>query len=219
MTQIEQVNIPILLPKRGKGHQEVMASFSVSTSRSIDPLTFISVINAYANKTCVASDMVSMSKNFAKTLDLDDVEVKVIFSYILDRVSSRLSSTFFSLPCFYERSIGSTASNLSMGVTLPIQTLVGKPISSTLTLRIDYPSNIFFEDMVDRVYKVLGAVLCPVTDKDSPLQGPCYFPEDALKMISDACKEKKLGRGGWAKIEATDIYHMYKLVYTKKWGK
>jgi hypothetical protein len=218
MTQIEQVQIPILLPKRGKGHQEVMASFSVLTSKPIDPLTFIPIINTYANKTCIIVDTVDMSKRFLKTLSLDDVFISISFAYMLDRVSSQLSPTFFSLPCFYERSVGfSDKNSIAIGVKLPMQAFLGKPISSSLTVKIEHPSNVFFEDIVDRVYKTLGAVLCPAVETKSLDQNPCYTPEETLKKLRGVFKEKKLGKGGSLQVETMDLYHMYKLTYTTSW--
>ena len=223
MIQIEHIQIPVLLPKRGKGHQEILASFCISTSRSINPLDLVPFITSCSYKTCMVSDIVDLSRVIVKELHLEDINIQATFSYILDRVSPGLSPTFFSLPCFYERQVGGQGANTSwLGVTVPIQTNLGKPLASSLTLQIEHPQKIFFEDMVDRIYKILGTTLQPIiSDKDVKMflssQEPCYTPEEVLALLKKECRERKYGKGGKAIIEVFDLYHIHKLTFSKSW--
>jgi hypothetical protein len=223
MVQIDNIQIPVLLPKRGKGHQEILASFSLSTTCPINPLEFVPFITSCASKTCILSDIVDLSRSLMKELHLNDIMIRTTFSYVLDRVSPDLSPTFFSLPCFYERKIPATESNTaSLGITVPIQVNIGKPVAAFLTVQIDKPRNIFVEDIVDRIYKVLGSSLQPViSNKDTDIllaaHEPCYPPSEVLNIIRDTCKERKFGAGGTATIRVSDLYQMHKLTYTKSW--
>ena len=223
MVQIENIKIPVLLPKRGKGHQEILASFAVSTNTPINPLEFVPLITSCASKTCMLSDIVDLSRSFMKELHLNDIVLRTTFSYILDRVSPALSPTFFSLPCFYERTIPALGSNTaSLGIVVPIHVNLGKPLSASLALQIERPKKIFFEDIVDHVYKSLKATLQPlISDKDVKtfidFLEPCYAPNEVLNILRDTCKQKKFGQGGVATIRVSDLYQIYKLTYSKSW--
>jgi hypothetical protein len=223
MVQIENVKIPILLPKRGKGHQEILASFAVSTNTSMNPLEFVPFITSCASKTCMLSDMVDLSRSLMKELHLNDITVRTTFSYILDRVSPNLSPTFFSLPCFYERKVPISGSNTSsLGIVVPIQVNLGKPLSASLTLQIERPKKVFFEDIVDHVYKSLRATLQPpVSGNDiktfTDFLEPCYVPNEVLNILRDTCKQRKFGQGGVATVRVSDLYQIYKLTYSKSW--
>jgi hypothetical protein len=212
-----------LLPKRGKGHQEILASFAVSTNTSINPLEFVPLITSCANKTCMLSDIVDLSRSLMKELHLNDIILRTTFSYILDRVSPELSPTFFSLPCFYERKVPVTGSNTSsLGIVVPIQVNLGKSLSASLALQIERPKKVFFEDIVDHVYKSLKATLQPlISDKDvktfTDSLEPSYTPDEVLSILRDTCKQRKFGQGGTATIRVFDLYQIYKLTYSKSW--
>jgi hypothetical protein len=222
-TQISDIRLPLLIPRRGKGAFETLAKCGVSTPCKIDPLTFIPSFIPYAKQTFTQESMLTLVQEIQNTKKLSHVEVTVAFSYALERSSPTFQEVYFELPCVYSLLGKGSTHTLRMAISIPIRVYDIYPVLGTLQFEIQSPTkHIFFEDMIDHVQKFAGVVLYPLAESSDrpPLKNMLDVgksPTEFLAILQDSSKHKHLGEGGFAHVFAKDVYSMYGLNYRVEW--
>jgi hypothetical protein len=223
-TGVNDVRVPVLIPKRGKGHNEVMAHFRVHSTSKVAPIEFIRLLNACAGKTFVVSDTQTLAKNMVNELNLKNAVVTLDFSLMLDRVSPSYATVYFPLACSYVGSYarGGKSEEPSISVTIPVHIRDIYPTAGELVFTVFNPGHLLSEDLVDHVQKSTGVVLYPLSAKEEQVSlqqmlGAGLSAYEYLTRVQESSRDKKLGSGGKAEISIRDIYRMYGFNYAASW--
>jgi len=222
-TGISTVRVPILIPKRGKGHNEVLGAFQVQSTSMISPIEFVPPLTSKAGKAFLVDHILELSREVVNSLKVKNAVVSLEFHLMLDRVSPAYSTVYFPLTCLYTGSAGKgVKEEFSITVSLPVRVRDIHPVSGTLVFSIINPSHLFVEDLVDHIQKSAGVVLYPLSaaheiDQLQQTLDQGLTPYEYLTLLEDASTGKKLGDGGTAQIQIKDIYRMYDFTYTASW--
>jgi hypothetical protein len=220
---IRPVKIPLFIPCRNKGHQEIVCNFNISTASIINAEDFIQYLVPYVRTTCTRDFPIVIANMLKNTMSLSDVTVEISFLYHLDRASAKYESSTFELSCIYKTSLEFGHEVFSMGISVPVRMYDVFPIQGTMDFFVYHPSDsLHFEDLFDHVHQFTGIRTYPIvshSDKEflKPVLDKGKTAEEYFNILEKSCKEKKLGIAASAKIFTTDVYNIHDLEYEKTW--
>ena len=221
MTTLSDVKVSVYLPKRGKGHQEVLMQLEASTSTDIDAFEFIPDIMLCSYNSFTLDTLCAMGKEWKKKFKLNDISIAAAFLYTLNRVSPGFSPVFFQLPCRYTYVSNERGSSWRTSLTLPLSITSNKQVlAADLTVSFVKPKRVYIEDMVDKAYHSLGVKFYPVTSKeerDATVTIISESPLACLAKLKTSLNDARYCRGGTALISAYEAYEMYKSTYSTTW--
>lgn len=218
ISSICDLKIPLLIPRRAKGHAEVLGTCKVSVGgeKLVDPSNFVHFFTLCAHHTCLNETPEIIAKSIFKDLSVININLEIGFLLPLDRVSSTYLDTIFNLSCRYNVT-GDDVKNLirSMTISVPVLLFDTRTILGYLQLILYNPVNTHFEDMLDTVQKYAGVIIYPVSsveDRNSldELFIKKYNPGECLIFLRDFYRKCSNIRGGKATVFAEDVYNIYK---------
>jgi hypothetical protein len=222
-SKIQSIKIPLIIPRRNKGHQEIVCSFDISTSSILNVEDFIQYLIPYMKTTCVKDFPMTIAKTLKNFLSLSDLAMEIKFLYHLDRASAKFENSTYELACIYKILLESTHEVFSMGISIPIRIFDVFPIPSTMDFFVYHPADfVHFEDLFDHVHQFTGIRTYPIisySDKEflKPVLDKGKTPKEYFNILERSCKEKKLGLAAFVKICTTDVYNIYNIEYEKTW--
>lgn len=223
---IDGITIPVLIPKRNKGHIETACTFKISSNVYIDQLLFIPFIMSLNGLTLQPETLSNIAKKISKELKLDHVEIHADFSYPLDRVSVTYTAVLFNFRCGYTLTYDVTkdVSVYSMSLSQPIRLKDFYSASGNLYFSIEAPDNkVFFEDLIDHIQKQGKFVFYPPVSIDDIIElkknpdSGVFHPYDVLVNVQDACRLKDISKKGHIGITFSDVYTIYNMNYELSW--
>jgi len=223
-SKIFDINLPLIIPKRNKGHHEVMCNCSLETKGFMNMENIVSHLVPLVKNTCFVHTPRDVLKEILKIEDMEDLVFRMNFLYHVDRASSTFKDSFYEMSCFYKvKGMKGVRPVLEMGVTLPIRvkqpfTMLGEMIFSVID-----PYEIYFEDILDYVQKY-GEVKMypPVTLEDNTNAVNMIDAGKSVGEYMDALSQektiKKLGSAIRINITHPDVYNFYTTQYENVWN-
>jgi hypothetical protein len=221
---LSHLSIPIMIPRRNKGHCDLLAEFSFFTKDlDKDPENFPSLLHNYHRTSFSHYDLSKMSKEIAVNLGLNHLKIIVDFSYPIDRASSSFKPSIYNLSCKYESIRIKEDFYLIISTFLPIVIADVHPITGRLSYGIRNPKQgVFIEDLVDHIQRYTNSRLYPLLDTSEKEQLKKLIdsgksPKDYLKILKDSSVYKDFGEGGYSVISVPDVYNTYMANYSIEW--
>lgn len=222
-SSVENVQIPILIPLRGKGHFETLCSCSFSSSSEfVNPADYVRFFVPYGKRTCTVDTPLQIAEEISRAFKLSTFTLEMRFSLLLDRTSPSYQETYFNLPCKYTVTCAYEDIAHYMGISLPVRVLDVHPIPGILSFAVKNPKSLFFEDLVEHVQRSVGTVIYPIGNEQdrAKLKDIIDLGKSAyeyLTALEETCVKKKLGKGGIASVRTSDVYRMYDFRYHISW--
>ncbi len=213
-SELQDFRLPILIPRRNKGHNEVLATISVKSSDLDNSEDLIKPLLSISKKVITVEILQELIGEICENFNIQTLTLKISFPYHLDRTSPTYSMSTFELDCGYEIRVVNRVLKIFMGVNIPIRITNVFPLNGRLTYFVEEPKKLFFEDLLDYVQKHTGIKLYPkvsfkenvelreLIDEGKPVK-------DYLDIISRISALKELGDGGYVKISSPDVYSAY----------
>jgi len=223
-SKISDLKVMFIIPRRGKGHSEVISSVEVFSDCSVYPEDFIEFFIDYQKQVLTKETIQEIGDNIRDRLKLGDLFINVNFSLPINKLSPSLEESLcFHLDCRYSYKYCLDSTSISMDIECPIRVNYISTIEGNLNLEAIYPSsNLYFEDILDVVQKYGDVVIYPITkasDKVKLLEevGRGKTVEDYLNFIKIASIHKKISEGGRVNVTVSDLYNNYKIEKGVSW--
>jgi len=218
ITIAENITVPMLLPRRGKGHSEITATFKVLTTTDVQPLDLLQPLSSFYRTTLLKDTLSELAHKIVRQNRLDSVVVDASFGYVLDRVSASFIPTVYSYPCNYRLSSDAKAAeHFDMTIKLPFlifdeqKQLMANELEVTL---INPANKVFLEDIIDRVQQLCKVKFYPASSTQDEkenirrVRSEKALPEVLYKFTSSVTDSK------WAKsvtvvVSYRDIYNNF----------
>jgi len=220
-SKIFDINLPLIIPKRNKGHHEVMSVCSLDTKGFMNMENVVSHIVPLVKNTCFVHTPKDTIKAIMKKENMPNLNFTMNFLYHVDRASSTYKDSFYEMSCFYRVRGTKSKTSLEMGVVLPIRIKQAFTILGEMSFSVIDPSEIYFEDILDYTQKY-GEIKMypPVTAEDN--KKPNMVDEgksvgDYMDALSSEKTIKKLGSAVRINITHPDVYNFYKTQYEHVW--
>lgn len=212
-TSLQGIELPILIPKMGKGHQECSASFSLYSSSFVEAFRDISLLMEQAKQICSEESLHLLCDKISPE---EDILVSVEFLFVLDKISSSFKDYYYSMPVVYQMVRQGETFRFSKSITLPAYVEDVKLSHGRLTLVLENPGKICLEDMAEVVRKSTGLFFLPVTSVDdkhklSVITAKSLTCSKLLAGVRDYCIKKGVGSGGRVELVRGDVYNTLKL--------
>jgi len=225
MTQssISHIRIPMIVPKRNKGHHEVACDFNLKTSTLTDVTNFVQYFTPLIKNICTIKTVTELASTVLSYSKLDDIDLNMHFLYHLDRASSTYKDSFYEMTCFFNVTGNHDKLVGEMGINIPVRVKDIFVVVGQLTLSIVEPPDIYFEDVLDHLQKFTDTRIYPSVDTDDNKQLPFMVdvgmrPVDYINTL--ACTEtiKKIGKTVKVDLKYPDIYNSYEILYKTTWS-
>jgi len=225
-TKLSNLKVLFLIPRRGKGHSEIIGNISLISNKQLDPLDFIKFFISYQRKVLTKDTIIEIGSIIVKELLLSDLYLTISFTLPIDRLSPNLEEALcFHLDCnyFYEHNTLSKINNSGMKVICPVRVDFISTLEGNLDLEIIHPkSDLYFEDVLDILQSYGKIVIYPVnkaTDKKvlSKEIDSGKTLEDYLESIKIAVQHKKVAEKGKINVSVTDLYNNYRIEKGVNW--
>ncbi len=216
-SRLYNLKMPFIIPKRGKGSSEVLASCNIVGYGQYNGVDYMSYLSPYARNICDKSLPVEIVRDIVDNTGLKKLDMNILFDYHLDRATPSYSPTFYELNCFYNTSFSWGKTSVGMGMNIPIRIQQGGFTGvGDFQIEISQSKYSFFEDMLDDIQKHLDIKIYPLnSSQDEEIAQKVIDTGRSLKeYVSDIKKIKafgKMGNGGSIKIRMKDVYNMYNL--------
>jgi hypothetical protein len=166
-SRFDNLLVPVLLARKGKGHRAVTGKFSVGTSGYIAPEMLMRPILTLANTTISSSVLASVAQQIAQEFKVGVVEVGCEFDLPQERLSivdfTDAVTTFTAgLQSTYSRKRVKSMMWLSMPVVVQEVLLV----LGNLTVVLGTEEKLYFEDILFNIEKVVQPVKPAFTDEE-----------------------------------------------------
>lgn len=221
---IAQIQLPVFIPSRNKGHADVLASCEIGGTCCTDAYAY-NLIQSIIEKRkasftidTVKEILVTASKQYE---GFKNLFLSVSFLYQLDRVSAGFLQASYELPCTLYAQVTSTGEiDYSLhSITLPIRLFSTISIPATLKFEVkNLKKQFFLEDLLDYVVQKTGTRLYPiVAEQDLLLLSGVLDKGKSLKEYTDIfLKSSGLGEEHTVSVFFTDIYSMYAITQVIK---
>lgn len=223
-SHILDVSVPFFVPKRGRGHVDVLGKVNVSAAGVKDPLEFAKYISKFGKSTCNSETVIDMGKSLVKGLGLSELVMEIKFLYSTDRLSQSLEETFYGVNCGYSVIYRKEHFRVGIYVEVPIRLKEAEHFQfGLLHLELFDPIDVmFFEDIVDYAVRFADVKLYPfltVSDREKAgnLESSTKTVQEHLLNIRDSVVRKHICKSGFIAIKSKDMYGMYKFEQTLSW--
>lgn len=222
-SQISDITIPFIVPKRNKGHHEVLGRCTVSTSTLLDISDIVQDFVPLIKNTCFPKTPVELASSIMDKRKMEDINLNIQFSYHLDRASASYKDSFFEMGCFYNVKGNNQYITNEMGILIPIRVKDIFVVIGKLSLSVVEPPDIYFEDILDHVQKFTDTKIYPTVSVEDKKQLP-YLVDMGLsiveyvKKLSDSDTIKKIGKTIKLSLEYPDLLDLHNFKYTTTWS-
>lgn len=220
-SKIENICVPIVVPKRSRGHIEVLGCCSVTVSGTKLLIEAVEYIQKISQEPCTQKFLIRTSDGLRLKLKATELVFDLSFLFSMERVSHSGESIFYHVPCVYSVSSKEKSTIITQGIEYPVFVSSAIPLRATLSFSLKNPTRVSFEDMMDHIQKEVGVVVAPIcNEKDKSGMSNAFktvTPGSILDCVAEGSKRKDLGIEGVATIRYTDEYDMYKFSYSTTW--
>lgn len=223
-SKISDLKVLFIIPRRGKGHSEVISFVEVISNCSVYPEDFIEFFINYQKQVLTKETIQEIGDNIKEQLKLQDLFINISFSLPINKLSPSLEESLcFHLDCSYLYKYYSGSTSISMNIGCPIRVNYISTIEGNLNLEAIHPSsNLYFEDILDIVQKYGDVVIYPITkasDKVRLLEevGRGKTVEDYLNFIKIASIHKGISENGKVNVTVSDLYNNYSIEKGVSW--
>jgi hypothetical protein len=229
-SKLSNLKIPFIIPRRGKGHTEVISYVDVTSDLYMNAENFIEFFIPYQKKVINKKNMSELCNNIISKINVNNnFSMSIRFKLPIDRLSCTLDESIcFYLDCTYsfdyfvEDKMG-VVEDISMIIDCPIRIKHISTLKGNLTVHIVNPkAYTYFEDILDIVQRHGNIVIYPVnkiSDKDNLIkeidEGKTI--DDYLNFIKTAAIHKKISEKGRLIANFEDIYGSYILEKGVDW--
>jgi len=224
-SKLSNLKILFFIPRRCKGHTEILSSVDVLSYTSMNAEDFVEFFISYQKKVLTKDTILELCTSIVDRLKVTEFVMNVNFLLPVDRLSSTLEESIsFNLDCKYSFVYSKGISTLSMKIDCPVRINHISTLKGNLTFQISNPSpNIYFEDLLDIVLKYGNVVIYPIirtSDKKTLMkeidQGKPI--DDYLNFIRVAAIHKNLSdSGGLVSVSFVDLYNSYDIEKGVTW--
>ena len=220
--EIRDFKLPFFVPKRNKGHNEVLVRFLIKSWNFQDSEDFIQVILPFSKTVLSAESLKEIAREIKEGLDLENFFIQASFLFHLDRTSPRYFPSSHQLPCNYELFVENEILKIFMGIKLPVRVKGVFPLQGELSFSIEESKSVYFEDLLDHIQKHAGVKLYPkASSKEEEelkfLMDEGKTPQEYINILMNYTSLKELGEGGVAHISFMDVYSNYILSQEGSW--
>lgn len=231
VSAINQIIVPLMVSKRGRGHFELLSSVNIESSSDILTESVIPYIFKLRENVVNKDDsMQKVVKEMLKDNKISQIDITASFNYPFEKISPDLDIVIYSFPCklFLHKSANKTKLIPSLSMNVPIILRLDSmtddtsaaviTINGNLTITLDEPiSNFYFEDLLDIVQKHQSVILLPVftsKNKDTALEKirKVSSTETFLQEIRKVLKHRRISKSGSIEISFGDINQQYEIV-------
>jgi len=221
-SELRNFRLPLLIPRRNKGHNEVLAVISIKSLGLDNSEDLIRPLLSISKKVITLEVLQNLIAEICENFNIQTLTLKISFPFHLDRTSPTYATSSFELDCEYELKVVNRILKIFMGVNIPIRVTNVFPLSGKLTFFVEEPKKLFFEDLLDYVQKHAGIKLYPKIAYKENVELKELIDEgrpakDYLSIISNISGLKELGNGGYVKIVSPDIYSSYLTEHILTW--
>lgn len=229
-TKLSNLKVIFLIPKRGKGHSEIVGNIFLISDKPLDPLDFIKFFIKYQRKVLTKDIIVEIGTTVIKELKLPNLYLKIDFTLPIDRLSPSLEDTLcFHLDCNYFCKCDCVVDfdnfevSSGMKITCPVRVDFISTLEGNLDLEITQPKpNLYFEDLLDILQSYGKIVIYPVSkasDKKSLSKeiDSGKTIEDYLESVKAAIIHRKVAEAGKVNVSVADLYNNYRIEKGVNW--
>jgi len=224
--RLNNIRLPFLVPKRGKGHVEVLGEVFISCSSRVDPRELLPTIMKMGGETLNAAALVAFLTQVAPKLDIlpgsaEGCSLAVSFPLPMLRLSPSLSHTVhIVLPCSLSTDIRGGRTTTS--VEVPVRILNSIAVRGTARCSVTSWQEVFVEDIFDYVLAVGKTVLYPATTVQeemllSNVLPPGEPPVELASQIAMKLQIKYPSTTGKVVVGFSDFYGVYDIEYEHTW--
>lgn len=226
-TKLSKLKTLFFIPRRGKGHNEVISSITLVSNNSIEPENFIEFFIKYQKKVLTKDIILEIGSNIITQLALPNLYFNINFSLPVDKLSVLYEESLcFHLNCNYSFNydvLKFQESNISMKIDCPVRVNYISILEGNLNLEVTQPSpNLYFEDLLDIIQKYGSVIIYPITkasDKQLLLKeiDTGKTIDDYLNFIKVAVIHKGVSEKGKVSVEVSDLYNNYSIEKGVSW--
>jgi len=187
-SRLENLFIPVIFARKGKGDRRVLANFSIGTSSFVEPELFIKYFLPLSNAVLTPKILEDIALNINKDFNVNSVEVGVSFDLPLERMSQTdfvetISTYKAGYQCdFYRKKV----KNYSW-VELPVIANEIIPTKANLTFVLGYTGiSPYFEDIIFSIEKQIVPMDAALTsDEKQVLRQKLLNSKNVYTILSD----------------------------------
>jgi len=222
-SKIFDIKLPLIIPKRNKGHHEVMCLCSLDTKGFMNMENVVSHLVPLVKNTCFVYTPRDAIEKIMTEEKMKDLNFVMSFLYHVDRASSTFKDSFYEMRCFYRVAGVKNKISLEMGVILPIRIKQCFTILGEMTFSVIDPLEIYFEDILDYIQKYGEVKMYPPVTIEDNKKAFNMIDEgksvgDYMNALSQEKTIKKLGNAIRINITHPDVYNSYKTQYENVWN-
>jgi len=187
-SRLENLSLPVVLARKGKGDRRVLANFSIGTSSFVESELFIKYFLPLSNTVLTPKSLEEISQNVNKDFNVSSVEVGVSFDLPLERMSQTdFVETVSTYKAGYQCDLYRKKVKNYSWVELPVVANEIVPTKANLTLVLGYTGvPPYFEDVIFSIEKQivpLDAALTP--DEKQVLRQKLLNSKNVYTILSD----------------------------------
>jgi len=187
-SRLENLILPVVVARKGKGDRKVLASFSVGTSSFVEPELFIKYFLPLSNSILTPKILEDIAQRISTDLNVNSVEVGVSFELPLERMSQTdFVDTVSTYKVGYQCDLYRKKMKNYIWVELPVVANEIIPTKADLTLVLGYTGiSPYFEDILFSIEKQiipLDAALTP--DEKQVLRAKLLDSKNVYSILSD----------------------------------
>jgi len=220
LSRLVGIKIPTVIPKRNKGHHEVMCECTVEVDEGhLKDITMsIEYLTSLIKNTCSVHTPLELATNIYKKERLSTLRLDLNFLYHLDRASASYKSSFYEMPCFYKVQLMENQRSFEMGVVIPVRVKEALSVAGQLVFSVFTPKEIYFEDILDYAQKKTGIKLYPTVcfedkEKLSFMLDEGMTVTEYISALSDTKELNRLGEKIKLQIRYPNVYNTYEEHY------
>lgn len=187
-SRFENLFLPVIIARKGKGDRKVLANFSIGTSSFVEPERFIKYFLPLGNTVLTSKLLEEIARSINKDFSINSVEVGVSFDLPFDRLSQTNFTDTISIykagyQCdFYRKKIKNY-----IWVELPVVVNEIIPVKANLTLVLGYAGiPLYFEDIIFSIEKQSIPLAAALTlDEKQVLRTKLLNSKNVYTILSD----------------------------------
>lgn len=223
-SSLSNLNISFFIPRRGKGHTEVLSNVSLNIEGGEkEPEDFLTPFVDYQKKVLDKEVLKDIGERFSE-YSPSSFSMNISFSLPITKVSPSLdNSLHYYLDCSYSVYYIDEKINTMMTVECPIRVKYISVLQGNLSISVSNPVKyLYFEDVLDAVQKYGGTSIYPILDFKGieELGKEIDRGKDMIEYINKLKKyivKYKLGDGGKVVVGLNDVYNNYYIEKGVKW--
>jgi len=187
-SRFENLALPVILARKGKGHRNVMARFSVGTSGYIAPEELMLHVLPLANGVLTPAVVTDTAEKIARECGVSVVELGVEFDLPLERMSEvSFTDTISMYSAGYQCTYSRQRAKKLLWVELPVVVNEVLPLKSSTTVVLGYKDHPpYFEDVLFGIEKLVVPMNAAFSlEEKSALRAKLLESKTVYGIISD----------------------------------